>query len=51
MSGILFAARHIWACVFSNIKEVVDHVSRLAPFICLAVIMDCLQGIISGMIN
>ncbi|XP_039122679.1 protein DETOXIFICATION 14-like [Dioscorea cayenensis subsp. rotundata] len=48
VSGILFAARHIWACVFSNIKEVVDHVSRLAPFICLAVIMDCLQGIISG---
>ncbi|KAM0945899.1 putative multi antimicrobial extrusion protein [Dioscorea sansibarensis] len=48
VSGILFATRRIWARVFSNVKEVVDHVSRLAPLVCLAVVMDCLQGIISG---
>ncbi|KAJ0971597.1 hypothetical protein J5N97_019556 [Dioscorea zingiberensis] len=48
VSATLFAIRRVWAYAFSNIKEVADHVTQLAPLVCLSVIMDCLQGVLSG---
>ncbi|XP_024026617.1 protein DETOXIFICATION 12 isoform X2 [Morus notabilis] len=33
---------------FSNEKEVVDYVTEMAPLICISVILDSLQGVLSG---
>lgn len=50
VSGSLFVSRHIFGYVFSNDKEVVDYVMDMAPLVCLSVIMDSLQGVLSGSI-
>ncbi|CAN1268710.1 Protein DETOXIFICATION 12 [Linum perenne] len=44
----LYACRHAFGYSFSNEKEVIDYVTRMAPLICLSVIMDSLQGVLSG---
>ncbi|KAI4313854.1 hypothetical protein L6164_026801 [Bauhinia variegata] len=48
VSTTLFACRHIYGYTFSNEKEVVDYVTVLAPLVSLSVIMDSLQGVLSG---
>uniref|UniRef100_A0A2K1ZG67 Protein DETOXIFICATION n=2 Tax=Populus trichocarpa TaxID=3694 RepID=A0A2K1ZG67_POPTR len=48
VSGTLFATRHIFGYSFSNEREVVDYVSNMAPLVCLSVIIDGLQGVLSG---
>ncbi|KAH9617373.1 hypothetical protein KSS87_004798 [Heliosperma pusillum] len=48
VSSILFATRKVFGYCFSNEKEVVDYVTTMAPLICLSVIMDGLQGVLSG---
>ncbi|KAL9401775.1 hypothetical protein Peur_005624 [Populus x canadensis] len=48
VSGTLFATRHILGYSFSNEREVVDYVSNMAPLVCLSVIIDGLQGVLSG---
>ncbi|XP_048229408.1 protein DETOXIFICATION 12 isoform X1 [Ricinus communis] len=48
VSGTLFASRHVFGYAFSNSKEVVDYVTTISPLISLSVIMDCLQGVLSG---
>ncbi|XP_057478920.1 protein DETOXIFICATION 12-like [Actinidia eriantha] len=48
VSATLFACRHVFGYTFSNEKEVVDYVTALAPLVCLTVIMDSLQGVLSG---
>ncbi|CAI0395662.1 unnamed protein product, partial [Linum tenue] len=48
LSSVLFMCRHIFGYSFSNEKEVVDYVTKMAPLICLSVIMDSLQGVLSG---
>ncbi|XP_031265297.1 protein DETOXIFICATION 12-like isoform X1 [Pistacia vera] len=48
VSAILFASRHVFGYVFSNEKEVADYVTTMAPLVCLSVIMDSLQGVLSG---
>ncbi|XP_061944606.1 protein DETOXIFICATION 14-like [Populus nigra] len=44
----LFFCRHIMGYAFSSEKEIVNYVADMAPFICLSVIMDCLQSVLSG---
>lgn len=48
VSAILFISRHVFGYIFSNEKEVVDYVTNMAPLVCLSVIMDCIQGTLSG---
>lgn len=48
VSTTLFASRHVFGYLFSNEKEVVDYVTTIAPLVCLSVIMDSLQGVLSG---
>ncbi|KAL5761138.1 hypothetical protein ACOSQ2_019976 [Xanthoceras sorbifolium] len=48
VSSTLFATRHVFGYMFSNEKEVVDYVTTLAPLVCLSVILDSLQGVLSG---
>ncbi|GFQ05093.1 mate efflux family protein 9 [Phtheirospermum japonicum] len=47
-SAGLFASRHVFGYIFSNEKEVVDYVTKMAPLVCLSVIMDTMQGVLSG---
>ncbi|GFZ15946.1 MATE efflux family protein [Actinidia rufa] len=48
VSATLFACRRVFGYTFSNEKEVVDYVTAMAPLVCLSVIMDSLQGVLSG---
>ncbi|KAI3936545.1 hypothetical protein MKW92_045645 [Papaver armeniacum] len=48
MSLLFFACRNIMGFAYSNEKEVVDYVTGMVPLICLTVIMDSLQGVLSG---
>ncbi|PON71050.1 Multi antimicrobial extrusion protein [Trema orientale] len=44
----LFLSRHVFGYVFSNEKEVVDYVTEMAPLVCISVILDSIQGVLSG---
>ncbi|KAL3830837.1 hypothetical protein ACJIZ3_019639 [Penstemon smallii] len=48
ISTSLFASRNVFGYVFSNEKEVVDYVKIMAPLVCLSVIIDSIQGALSG---
>ncbi|KAL6539022.1 hypothetical protein OROMI_025348 [Orobanche minor] len=47
-SSCLFASRHVFGYIFSNEKEVVDYVTNMAPLVCLSVMIDSIQGTLSG---
>ncbi|KAI4373250.1 hypothetical protein MLD38_011395 [Melastoma candidum] len=44
----LFAARHVFGCLFSDSEEVISYVASMAPLLCLSVALDNLQGVLSG---
>ncbi|TYI94437.1 hypothetical protein E1A91_D02G204500v1 [Gossypium mustelinum] len=48
VTGTLFTSRHVFGYVYSNEKEVVDYVTTMAPLVCVSVILDSLQGVLSG---
>ncbi|RDY01668.1 Protein DETOXIFICATION 12, partial [Mucuna pruriens] len=48
VSGTLFACSHVFGYVFSNEKEVVDYVTIMAPLVCISVILDSIQGVLTG---
>lgn len=48
MSTTVFATRHVFGYLFSSEKEVVDYVTNMAPLVSLSVIMDSIQGVLSG---
>ncbi|XP_047973976.1 protein DETOXIFICATION 12-like [Salvia hispanica] len=48
VSLAIFLSRNVFGYVFSNEKEVVDYVTRMAPLVCLSIIADCVQGVLSG---
>lgn len=48
VSSILYASRHVFGYIFSNDHEVVDYVTSMAPLICLCVILNGLQAVLSG---
>ncbi|KAI3726944.1 hypothetical protein L1987_66751 [Smallanthus sonchifolius] len=47
-STIVFASRGFVGYIFTNEKEVVDYVIEMVPFLCLNIIMDSIQEILSG---
>ncbi|XP_050226534.1 protein DETOXIFICATION 9-like [Mercurialis annua] len=48
VSTVLFGCRRIFGYAFSNDKEVVSYVTKIAPLLCLSIIMDSLQAVLSG---
>ncbi|KAM6561932.1 hypothetical protein CsatB_021930 [Cannabis sativa] len=44
----LFMSRSVFGYTFSNEKEVVSYVTDMAPLICLSIVLDSIQGIMSG---
>lgn len=48
VSSILYASRQVFGYIFSNDQEVVDYVTSMAPLICLCVILNGLQAVLSG---
>ncbi|XP_077253739.1 protein DETOXIFICATION 14-like [Tasmannia lanceolata] len=48
VSTILFTIRYILGYAYSNEKEVVNYVTEMAPLVCISVIMDSIQGVLSG---
>ncbi|XP_028757792.1 protein DETOXIFICATION 12-like [Neltuma alba] len=48
VSTTLFACHHVYGYTFSNEKEVIDYVTFMAPLVCLSVILDSIQGVLSG---
>ncbi|KAK4763185.1 hypothetical protein SAY86_008953 [Trapa natans] len=48
MSTSLFIGRRAFGYIFSDNKEVVDYVTRMAPLVCISVILDSLQGCLSA---
>uniref|UniRef100_A0A7N0VBY9 Protein DETOXIFICATION n=1 Tax=Kalanchoe fedtschenkoi TaxID=63787 RepID=A0A7N0VBY9_KALFE len=48
VSSTLLACRHVFGYLYSNEKEVIDYVTSMTPLICLSVIMDSIQGVLSG---
>ncbi|KAJ4973463.1 hypothetical protein NE237_006637 [Protea cynaroides] len=48
VSLTLFAFRYILGYAYSNEKEVINYVTEMVPLISLSVIMDSMQGVLSG---
>ncbi|KAM0933273.1 putative multi antimicrobial extrusion protein [Dioscorea sansibarensis] len=48
VSTTIFALHYILGYAYSNEKEVIDYVTEMAPLLCISVIMDSLQGVLSG---
>ncbi|WCJ33248.1 MATE efflux family protein [Euphorbia peplus] len=48
VSATLFFSRHVFGYTFSNQKQVVEAVSSMAPLVCLSVVIDGVQGVLSG---
>lgn len=46
--SVLLSLRCILGRAFVSDKQIVDYVRRMAPFICLTMILDNFQGILSG---
>ncbi|WOH05837.1 hypothetical protein DCAR_0625258 [Daucus carota subsp. sativus] len=45
---VLYSLRHVLGRAFVSDKDIIDYVRRMAPFICLTMILDSVQGILSG---
>ncbi|KAH9603759.1 hypothetical protein KSS87_019577 [Heliosperma pusillum] len=48
VSTFLLATRRVFGYAFSNDKEVVDYATSMAPLVCLNILIDGLQGVLSG---
>ncbi|XP_011099515.1 protein DETOXIFICATION 8-like isoform X2 [Sesamum indicum] len=44
----IYICRSIMGYAFSDEKEVVNHVQEMVPFLCISIIMDSLQAVLSG---
>ncbi|KAI3796137.1 hypothetical protein L1987_38802 [Smallanthus sonchifolius] len=40
----VFVSRHVFGYIFTNEKEVIDYVTKMAPLLCLNIMMDSQQG-------
>ena len=45
---VLYSLRHVLGRAFVSDKDIIDYVRRMTPFICLTMILDAVQGILSG---
>ncbi|KAL5194823.1 Protein DETOXIFICATION 12 [Glycine soja] len=48
VSATLFACRNVYGYIFSNEKEVIDYVTVMAPLVCISIILDSIQGVLTG---
>lgn len=48
ISVTLFFCRHVLGYAYSNDKQVVAYVAIMTPLICLSIITDSLQAVLSG---
>ncbi|KMT08175.1 hypothetical protein BVRB_6g142980 [Beta vulgaris subsp. vulgaris] len=48
VSSVLFATRKVFGYCFSNDKEVVDYVTTMAPLVCVNILLDSTQAVLSG---
>ncbi|PPD94102.1 hypothetical protein GOBAR_DD08875 [Gossypium barbadense] len=48
VSGALFFSRHIVGYGYSNEKAVVNHVATMAPLLCISLVTDSIQIVLSG---
>lgn len=48
VSTALFLCRHAYGYIFSNENEVIEYVTFMAPLVCFSVILDGIQGTLSG---
>lgn len=48
VSTTLFFCRHILGYAYSSDKEVADYIAAMTPLICLSIVMDSIQGVLSG---
>nr|XP_016509891.1 PREDICTED: protein DETOXIFICATION 9-like [Nicotiana tabacum] len=47
-SAILFSCRSVWGYAFTNEKEVITLITELTPLLCLSIVMDSIQTVLSG---
>ncbi|XP_059282914.1 protein DETOXIFICATION 14-like [Lycium ferocissimum] len=47
-SSVLYCCRHVVGYAFTNEKEVVDYLSDMTLFLCLLIVSDCIQAVLSG---
>lgn len=48
VSTVLFCCRSVWGYAYSDEKEVVDYITGMTPLLCISVIMDTSQAVLSG---
>ncbi|KAL5081899.1 hypothetical protein RYX36_010320 [Vicia faba] len=48
VSTTLFACQHVYRYVFSNEKEVISYVIVMAALVSISVILDSIQGFLTG---
>ena len=51
VSLCLLLGRNVFGYVFSSDKATVDYVAKLAPLVSITIILDSLQGVLSGPIS
>ncbi|XVF71555.1 hypothetical protein PTKIN_Ptkin12aG0047500 [Pterospermum kingtungense] len=44
----LFSCRHIFGYLFSNEKQVVNYLAQMTPLLCISLLVDSLQAVLSG---
>ncbi|OIT29489.1 PREDICTED: protein DETOXIFICATION 14-like [Nicotiana attenuata] len=44
----IFAVRHVWGYAFTFEKEVITYVAEITPILCISIIMDGTQAVLSG---
>ncbi|XP_070023550.1 protein DETOXIFICATION 9-like [Nicotiana sylvestris] len=47
-SAILFSCRSVWGYAFTNEKEVITLITALTPLLCLSIVLDSIQIVLSG---
>ncbi|KAJ1284839.1 hypothetical protein BS78_03G235700 [Paspalum vaginatum] len=48
VGGTLLAARRLVGMAYSSEEEVISSVATMVPLVCITVVTDCLQGVLSG---
>uniref|UniRef100_A0A803KUQ7 Uncharacterized protein n=1 Tax=Chenopodium quinoa TaxID=63459 RepID=A0A803KUQ7_CHEQI len=51
VSSVLFTTRRFFGYCFSNEKQVVDYVTNIAPLVCVNIISDSMQAVLSGVVE
>lgn len=49
VSTCVLISRHVFGYIFTNEKEVIDYVTKMAPLLCVNIMMDGLQGVLAGL--